>query len=190
MTSSEIILASKSPRRADILQKHGVDFSVYIPDVCEKNDGKNLRDLPRCNAVLKAAATADIFPQKTVLAADTVIFFENKLLGKPADNSDAFRMLKKLSGRKHEVISGCAVICREKNIDYSFSCVSEVVFKEISDDIIHDYMQKVNVLDKAGAYAIQEYGEMIIESFSGSLENIIGLPGDEVLAVLKKFSLI
>ena len=189
-TFSEIILASQSPRRADILKKHGVDFSVYIPQVNEKNDGENLRDLPRINAVLKASAAADIFPDKVIIGADTVIFFENKLLGKPADEADAFNMLKKLSGKKHEVISGCAVICRSKNINYSFRCSSEVVFKNFSDETIRDYMRKVHVADKAGSYAIQEHGDMIIEHFSGSLENIIGLPGDELIKFLRDSALI
>ena len=178
--SAKIILASKSPRRAEIMQKHGADFSVYVPQVTEITTCDNLPELPEINATLKASAAADIFPGTTVIAADTVIFFENSIIGKPADIQDAHKILKKLSGRKHQVITGCAVINRSKNISGHFSCISDVYFKKLTDNDIQKYTSLVHVLDKAGAYAIQEHGEIIIEKYSGSLENIIGLPWDEL----------
>lgn len=184
--NNKIILASKSPRRAEILQKNGVDFTVYVPDVEELTSCEDLRELPRRNAILKAAAAADKFPSCTIIGADTVIFFENSVLGKPSDKQDAVHILKSLAGKTHEVISGCAVICRDKNIEYSFSVASEVKFRQFDENTIKKYMSEVNVLDKAGAYAIQEHGDLIIEKFSGSLDNIIGLPADELLDILKK----
>lgn len=180
----EIILASKSPRRAELLKKHGIFFDVFISDADELKTYENPSLLPQLNAELKCNAAAQIHPDKTVIGADTVILFENTILGKPADEEDAVRMLKILSGKKHQVITGCAVICISKNFHYTFSVTSEVIFKKLTEKQIRDYMSKVNVLDKAGSYAIQEHGDEIIESYSGSLENIIGMPVDELSEVL------
>ncbi|MBR2722713.1 MAG: septum formation protein Maf [Lentisphaeria bacterium] len=180
----EIILASKSPRRAELLKKHGVPFVVCVSDADELTSCANLPELPVLNAELKCAAVADIHPGKTVVGADTVIFFENMILGKPADEKDAVRMLKLLSGKTHQVITGCAVICRTGNFIRKFKCVSNVKFRTLDDEKIKSYISKVNVLDKAGAYAIQEYGDDIIQEYSGSLDNIIGLPVDELCEVL------
>lgn len=162
------------------MQKHGADFSVFASDADELSTCENLQELPVLNAGLKAAAVADLFPEKTIIGADTVIFFENSIIGKPSDMDDAFNILKRLSGQKHQVITGCAVICRKKNIRDLFSVVSDVYFKKLSDADIRAYLDKVYVLDKAGAYAIQEHGELIIEKYTGSLENIIGFPWDEI----------
>ena len=182
--SSDIILASKSPRRAEIMKKHGADFFVYVPQVDEITTCDDLQKLPEINASIKAAAAADIFSDKTVIGADTVIFFEDSIIGKPADINDAHQILKRLSGHKHQVITGCTVINRNKNINRSFSCISEVYFKNLTDADIHRYTALVHVLDKAGAYAIQEHSEIIIEKYSGSLENIIGFPWDEIYRCL------
>jgi septum formation protein len=184
MTSSEIILASKSPRRAELLKQHGVFFMVYASDVEELKTHEIPALLPEINAELKCAAAAEIHPDRIVIGADTVILFENTILGKPSSEEDAVRMFKTLSGRKHQVITGCAVICLNKKFHHTFSVVSEVIFKSLTEKQIRDYISKVNVLDKAGAYAIQEHGDDIIESFSGSFDNIIGLPVDELSAVL------
>ena len=188
MTSEKIILASKSPRRAELLQKHGVDFIIQTAEVKELTDCVERAELPILNAEMKCAAVADLYPEKTVVGADTVILFENMILSKPADIADAVRMLKLLSGREHQVITGCAVICRKKNFIRKFKCVSRVLFRQLDDEKIRQYLLKVNVLDKAGAYAIQECGDEIIEKFSGSLDNIIGLPVEELLEVLKNAS--
>lgn len=182
---SDIILASKSPRRSEIMKNHGVDFSVFVPQVEEISFCEDLRQLPSFNAELKAGAAADIFPDKTVIGADTVIYFENSIIGKPANIDDAREILRRLSGRKHQVITGCAIICRMKNIHKIFDCVSDVYFKKLSSSDIENYLAKVHVLDKAGAYAIQEHREIIIEKFTGSLENIIGLPWDEIAEKLQ-----
>ena len=184
MTSEKIILASKSPRRAKLLQRHGVSFAVYTADVEELTDCPQRSELPVLNAELKCAAVADLHPEKIVVGADTVILFDNMILGKPADTADAVRMLKLLSGKEHEVITGCAVICRKTNFIHKFKCVSRVLFRQLDDEKIREYLSKVKVLDKAGAYAIQEYGDDIIEKFSGSLDNIIGLPVKELMEVL------
>lgn len=174
--SSEIILASGSPRRSELLKKYGVEFYVFVPQVDELADCADLRALPCMNAELKAAAAAEIFPDKIIIAADTVIFFNNSVIGKPHDPDDAIRILQLFAGREHEVITGCAVICRKLGLKYVFRDTSYVKFKPLDRVKISDYIGKVNVLDKAGAYAVQEYGDDIIEKYTGSLENIIGLP--------------
>ncbi len=184
MLPSEIILASKSPRRAELLKKHGVFFRVCVSDAGELKTHEIPALLPEINAELKCAAVAERHPDKVVVGADTVILFDNTILGKPSDEEDAIRMLQTLSGKKHQVITGCAVICLNKKFHHTFSVVSEVIFKDLNEKQIRNYINKVNVLDKAGAYAIQEYGDEIIESFSGSIDNIIGLPVEELSAVL------
>lgn len=190
MISEEIILASKSPRRAELLERYGVSFVVRTVDVEELTDCLDRAELPVLNAELKCAAVADIYPEKTVVGADTVILFENMILGKPSDIDDAVRMLKLLSDREHQVITGCAVICRKTNFMYKFKCVSRVLFRQLDEEKIRQYLSKVNVLDKAGSYAIQEYGEEIIEKFSGSLDNIVGLPVEELCEVLEQAGVI
>lgn len=184
MTFSEIILASKSPRRAELLERHGVSFVVRSADVEELAICSEPAELPVLNAELKCAAVADLHPEKIVVGADTVILFDNMILGKPFDAADAVRMLKLLSNKEHCVITGCAVICRKKGFIRKFKCVSKVRFKKLNDEIIEHYMSEVNVLDKAGAYAIQEHGDEIIAEYSGSLDNIIGLPTKELCEVL------
>ncbi len=172
----KLILASQSPRRSELLRRCGFDFTVRCAPAEELRDFPELRLLPQENAGRKSAAVADMYPGDLVLGADTMIIFNGRAVGKPADIDEAAKMLREFSGKSHDVITGTALICRERGIAEYWSEVSRVDFKNISDEIIADYLQKVHVLDKAGAYAIQEYGEMIISGYSGELENIIGLP--------------
>ena len=172
----KLILASASPRRADLLRECGIDFEIVTAEVNELSGGDDLSLLPMLNARLKAGAVADIHRDKLVLGADTMILFENRAMGKPADLSEAREMLRTFSGKTHQVITGIALICREKDICRSWSEVSEVTFKTLDETVISRYLDQVEVLDKAGAYAIQEHGELIIERYSGELANIIGLP--------------
>ena len=124
-----------------------------------------------------------------VLGADTMIIFDGRAIGKPANISDAFEMLSRFSGRTHEVISGLTLVNKKKNITLSWSESSSVKFKTLTPEIIRNYLDKVEVLDKAGAYAIQEHGDMIVESYTGELENIIGLPLKKLLSLLTKYAI-
>ena len=173
-----MILASRSPRRKELLASCGVEFSIYDSDVEEltADSGIALEELPVQNALLKAQCAADKFPAELVLGADTMVICDGKALGKPATAEESIRMLKMLSGKSHEVITGVALVWKEKNFTAEWSEVSRVKFKMLSDESIDRYMTLVNTLDKAGAYAIQEHGELIIDRFDGELENIIGLP--------------
>ena len=180
-----LILASESPRRRTLLKEVVADFRVVAPCVEELEGGADLEALPEKNALLKAGAVADLEKDVFVLGADTAVFAAGEMLGKPANEEEAFRMLSMLSGREHKVISGVALLCRNRNVCCSWSVVSKVYFKELSPEEIRRYMERVNVLDKAGAYAIQEHPELLGARWEGELENIIGLPLAELARVLR-----
>ena len=167
-----VILASASPRRSALLKEAGpafADMRILTSHVEEGSD-------PLENARLKAEAVAQMNPRALVIGADTVIRFEGKTIGKPADLEDAKRILAMLSGRTHDVATGVCVRCVEADILVRFEDITHVTFRTLTPAIIDKYVRDVNVLDKAGAYAIQEHGEDIIESIDGSLTNVIGLP--------------
>lgn len=167
-----IILASASPRRSALLREAGpafADVRILTPHVEEGAD-------PLENAMRKAEAVAQMNPRAFVIGADTVIRFEGETIGKPADLEDAKRILAMLSGRTHDVATGVCVRCIEADILVRFEDITHVTFRMLTPVIIDKYVQDVNVLDKAGAYAIQEHGGDIIESIGGSLTNVIGLP--------------
>jgi septum formation protein len=189
MSCSSLILASRSPRRSELLRQCNVDFSVEISPAEELDSAPDITALPMLNAALKAAAVADRNPAKWVLGADTMIVFENSAIGKPADLAEAARFLRRFSGKSHQVITGMALICRQKQVEELWSETSVVSFKNLSDETIREYLEKVDVLDKAGAYAIQEHGESIVEKFSGEIENIVGLPLINLRKLLNKYSI-
>ena len=167
-----IILASASPRRSALLKEAGpafADMRIMASHAEEGND-------PLENAMLKAESVAQTNPRAYVIGADTVIRFEGKTIGKPADLEDAKRILAMLSGRTHDVATGVCVRCIEAGILVRFEDITHVRFRTLSPAAIDGYVQAVNVLDQAGAYAIQEHGEDISESSDGSLTNVIGLP--------------
>lgn len=179
-----LILASQSPRRRELMTREGLEFSVIVRDTQEVHDA-SLRPEELCarNAAAKAEAVAAEYPQATVIGADTLVFIDNTPLGKPADAQEAVAMLTRLQGRTHCVCTAVAVILPggERR---DFSEKSYVTFRPLSRDQILHYMSLVHVYDKAGAYAIQEHGELIIESFQGDLDNVIGLPVTTLKRVL------
>lgn len=183
-----MILASRSPRRRELLCSCGAEFSIFEPDVDELQPGMGveLPALPQHNAALKAADVAARFPDELVLGADTMVICGEKALGKPASEAEAVAMLQMLSGKEHLVITGMALIWRERDICELWSEHTRVKFKELSPEVIKNYMELVDVSDKAGAYAIQEHGELIVESLDGEIENVIGLPLEKLKAYLKE----
>ena len=184
-----LILASESPRRRELLSRLGVEFTVEPACVDELEEGNDLSLLPEKNALLKANAVAERFPEHFVLGADTGVFCCGRMLGKPGDDEKAKEMLAMLSGRTHQVISGTALVCRRRNISLAWSSVSQVTFKKLSCDEIARYISAVHVLDKAGAYAIQEHPELLGAVIEGELENIIGLPLAKLSGVLSGYGL-
>jgi septum formation protein len=171
----EIILASASPRRADILKKYGISFRQFSSNA-EETGSLYPESAAMNNAGIKALDISAKFPKGIVLGADTVIEFGDQIIGKPADVEDAVRILKTLSGKTHFVTTGVTLLYPPKHVEIVFAEVSTITFKRIDETVIRDYISKVNVLDKAGAYALQEFPELIIESVNGDPENVIGLP--------------
>ena len=170
-----IILASGSPRRQELLRQAGVKFRVVTADVDERHGtGRDARSVCRHNATAKAAQVSERFPKQTVLGADTLVHLGDEILGKPSSLAEARRMLRRLSGQTHRVITACALVQgKRKRV---FSVMTRVAFRELNDRQIRNYICEVPVLDKAGAYAVQEKGEWVVEALHGSLTNVVGLP--------------
>ncbi len=179
-----LILASQSPRRRELMERAGLVFRVVVRDTEELCD-PTLKPEELCarNAAAKAEAVAAEFPADTVIGADTLVFLDDSPLGKPADEAEARAMLTRLQGREHCVCTAVAVILPggERR---DFVERTAVRFRPLDEATISRYLNAVYVLDKAGAYAIQEHGEMIIEGIVGDLDNVIGLPITRLLAVL------
>lgn len=189
MFQEMLILASGSPRRRELLAKMGVSFEVLTADVAELDakSSPNLAplDLARENARLKARAVAGSAKAKGrwVLGADTVVALDGRIYGKPASPDEARTFLRTLGDRTHEVITGCALMAPD-GAESVFHDITRVTFLPLSDEIIARYLAEVHVLDKAGAYALQERGEWIVARVEGSRSNVIGLPVEMLEKVL------
>lgn len=175
-----LILASKSPRRKTILDSMKIAYQVVLPDIEEHVTGVYYQDIPILNARLKADAVASENPDSLVLAADTVVEFNGLHLNKPADENEAVEMLLTLSGQEHRVVTGVCLQLRAEGVFCLFGDISTVRFKTYSRATVLEYMQKVYVLDKAGAYAVQEHGSLIVDEIIGSVTNVMGLPSEKL----------
>ena len=171
-----LILASKSPRRKEILQSVGADFRIITKETDESYSGSPKPDelvkdlsLRKFRAVIGEAEEGDI-----VLAADTVVSLDGCIFGKPADRDEAFSMISRMSGRSHEVYTGIAVGDSEKVVS-ACEC-TKVFFRKLTKDEIYEYIDRFKVTDKAGAYAIQERAALFVEKIEGDFFNIVGLP--------------
>lgn len=174
MNDTTLILASASPRRRELLGLTGLSFMIDAPDVDESCS------LPPCDAVKelsrrKALAAAKLHPSCVILAADTLVAVDDKALGKPRDEADAFRMLHSLSGRWHQVYTGVSVVDADGNL-HSEVDVTDVHFETMSDESIRRYIATGEPMDKAGAYAVQGIAGLWIDELRGSHTNVIGLP--------------
>lgn len=175
-----LILASASPRRAQMLKDAGIPFTVIPADIDEHGiQAETTAELPERIALAKAESVARLHPNRLVLAADTIVCLEDVIFGKPRDMADAVRTLQQLSGKTHQVITGVALL--QGNHRECWHALSNVTFRTLTPSAIQAYFDLVNPLDKAGAYAIQEHGEMIISAIGGLRSNIVGLPIEEVL---------
>ena len=165
-----------------MLVEAGFEFSVVSPDVDELHDqSMDLYSLCEVNAELKARAVAELNPNEVVVGADTLVCIDGEKLAKPADMPEARTMLWQLSGRTHEVCSAVAMVrTGDQPMSERFHVISRVTFKELTDEVIDAYYAEVNPLDKAGAYAVQQARELIIESIDGDYQTIVGLPVDLV----------
>ena len=173
----KLFLASASPRRAELLRRMGLAFEIRPTHVEEDDSGKaGPESMVLHNAQLKAGTLAAQEPDALVLGSDTTVALGERVLSKPVDLDDARRMLAMLSGRTHTVYTAVALHWQAEGLARSFVERSEVTFKRLDASRIEQYMALVDPLDKAGGYAIQTGRDLIIESVTGSVENIMGLP--------------
>jgi septum formation protein len=190
MGAPELILASASPRRRELLARLGVPFRVLPAEVTEHEaPDADPRHMVSHNAALKADWVADRHPDAVVLGADTTVFIGSTVLNKPRDLAEARAMLRLLSGRTHMVFTGMALRGRARNLRLDAGVVSEVTFKPLDEETISRYLAAVHTLDKAGGYAIQERPDLIIAGFRGSETNIVGLPLEETKQLLTQAGL-
>jgi septum formation protein len=185
---TKIILASNSPRRKKILTDLGLDFEVIPSNYEEKLETDTFSyDLIEDLATQKACDVVNrVGKDEIVLGADTIVVLHNKILGKPKDKDNAFRMLRELSGQTHMVVTALCGINTRTNRAALLSTTSYVRFKELSDELIKYYIEEFKPLDKAGSYGIQELPDGILDKYEGSFDNIVGLSPDAVKAVLNQ----
>ncbi len=185
--SPELILASGSPRRRDLLAAAGFRFRVENPGIEENEDTSlPIRVLTAGNAAGKAEAVSERFPEAVVLAADTLVLLGETVLSKPADRGEAARMLASLNGRSHEVFTAVAIRQAGRGKSVDLTVTTAVQFRNLSPDEQADYHARIDPMDKAGAYAAQDHGALIIDRIEGSMSNVIGLPMDEVADALEE----
>ena len=163
---------------------------MVCPDIEESTAPTlSIREMTMLNATRKGRAVAQHYPDKIVLAADTLVALDGEVVGKPADVDDAVRILRRLNGCEHQVCTSVHISSVAQRRTQSLSVTSHVQFRELTDEQIFVYLAKIDPLDKAGAYAAQGHGAEIIRRIRGSYTNVVGLPMDETIAVLRGFGL-
>lgn len=191
MKNYKFILASASPRRKELLSIYVKDFKIMPADIDETvPDNIALEDAPLYIAKEKAAAVFNkLNEDEIIITADTIVLLDNKIYGKPKDKLDAYNMIKTLSGRTHQVITGVCCYSKDRQINIEFSDVTNVSFTDISDEIIEKYLENAEYIDKAGAYAVQGLASMFVEKIEGSYDNVVGLPMGRLARNLIKYKI-
>lgn len=184
-----VILASKSPRRKELLQKCGVNFDVEAADIDESfNHAGDLEEEIRNLAYRKADAVFRKNRKALVIGSDTIVVVDHEVLGKPKDHADAERMLRMLSGRTHQVITGLCIL--SDSVDYRDDVVSDVMVASMTDEEIREYVESGEADDKAGSYGIQGLASRYITGIDGDFYSIMGLPVHKVYEELKKLGVL
>lgn len=189
MSGPQIVLASASPRRRELLTRIGLEISVIPADVDETVlPGELAEAHVKRLSLAKAEAVAERsdVDGRWFIGSDTVVVRDDVILGKPADAADAAAMLRSLAGRSHRVVSGYAVVDREQNTVEAHAVVTRVTFRELTDAEIAGYIATGEPDDKAGAYGIQGIGACLVTSIDGSYTNVVGLPLCEVVETLER----
>ncbi|MFW6283807.1 MAG: Maf family protein [Desulfosalsimonas sp.] len=177
-----IVLASQSPRRRRLLEQAQIAFSVKPSGIDEDAiSGPEPQSHAQILAAAKAEAVAKHYPDAWVIGADSIVVIDDMILNKPESAAGARQMLWRLSGRTHRVITGYSIWCESRNHRHSNTCITEVTFKELTEDEINWYTQTPEPRDKAGGYAIQGIAAFMVKSIHGSYTNVVGLPVCEVL---------
>jgi septum formation protein len=186
----KIVLASASPRRASLLESVGLEFEVVV----SRSEETNHPEMPPTrlvvdNALNKAReVAARVAPESVVIGADTIVYLDGKVLGKPKSMADARRMLSTLSGRTHQVFTGLAVVSRSDDKELTGVEVTDVTFRKLGDSELDDYLRAVSPMDRAGAYTVDGVGSLLVERFEGCFYNVLGLPMVALDRLLGEFS--
>ena len=186
-----LILASKSPRRKEILTNMGLTFTIQPPTIQDEESYiriERIEDSVRELAQAKARSIAEHAKTSLVLGSDTVVVIDNKVIGKPLHYDDAKEMLQQLSGRAHKVYSGVALVCAEINFERAVTACSDVFFRSISLWEIEEYLTHDEYTDKAGAYAIQGKAMTFIDKINGCFYNVMGLPVTETISLFNAYT--
>lgn len=189
LKSKNLILASGSPRRQELLKSLGVPFEIRLKEI-DEDYPKHLKksEISDYLAQLKSNAfVEELTPKDLLITSDTIVWYHNMALGKPKSKDDAFQMLQKLSGKTHEVITSvCLKSLQKEDI---FNSITKVTFKELSSEEIQFYIDNYNPMDKAGAYGIQDWiGQIGVTKIEGSYFNVMGFPIHKIYSQLLKFS--
>ena len=184
----DVVLASGSPRRFEILKNAGLDFRVELSGVSEEPiPGLSPEDLVMAHARLKGRAVAQKHPRALVISADTVVVHDGTVMGKPKNEEDAYEMLRRLSGETHEVMTAFGLFLQEYDQTHLERITTDVSFRPLSDEEILEYIGTGEPLDKAGAYGIQGQGAIFVEKINGSYLNVVGFPLTCFYLALKAF---
>ena len=186
----KIILASNSPRRKELLAGLGFEFEVRTLKGLDESypEGLSMEEIPQYISRKKAAAYT-LNPDELLITADTIVYLDGEVLGKPADEAEAKQMLRKLSGKTHQVVTGVTLSTTE--MQHSFASVSQVTFAELLEEEIDHYVTHYRPLDKAGAYGIQEWiGYIGVTRIEGSYFNVMGLPVQRLYSEMKKLHIL
>ena len=183
----KVILASGSPRRRDFFSSLGIEFATTSPDVDESYPPSlSHQEIPRYLSLIKARAVKLSHDNEIVITADTIVCTDDYVLGKPSSRDDAIRIIRELSGKTHNVITGVTI--RSTGKEMTFHCTTSVTFDTIEEKDILYYVDRFSPMDKAGAYAIQEWiGEIGITQINGSYHNVVGMPMAQLYSALKTF---
>jgi len=187
LDGKRLVLASTSPRRNEILKKARIDFEVIFPENIKEEE---ISDDPVSHVLELSRKKAESVSQKVkdgfILGSDTIVVLNKEILGKPKDQVDAFRILKKLSGKEHKVYTGITLLDIKNGKISSDYQLTKVKFNQLKDKEIEDYIKTGEPMDKAGAYGIQGMGNFLVEKIDGDLDNVIGLPMKKLKELLLK----
>ena len=186
-----LILASQSPRRRQLLERLNIPIEVIVPNIDEGKFQfeKSPEEYAQKLAKLKCGYVSLQYPSSLVIGSDTIVTLENRVLEKPTDMQDAKAMLQLLSGKTHTVISAVSFKCDAKNINHTFNEQTQVTFREIPNEYITTYINSSSPYDKAGSYGIQDWSAIFVEKINGCYDNVVGFPLSRFVFELGKFSI-